>query len=150
MSKKPEQEVEGESLASIFARYMQNPCLPALSEAKMGIREPLAKYIEDGGELGPETRVWLAKFLRGEAPALQAGNKRTRAQIQADAKLLIAIKRLQEQYGLTEYAARKKYLENNEGLNDETIKTAIKRAKKDPQVGGMISLLQRYPPADGE
>ena len=150
MSKKPKQEVEEESLASLVARYMQNPCLPALSDAKMGIREPLAKYIEDGGELGTETRVWLAKFLRGEAPVLKVGNKRTRTQIQADAELLIAIEGLQEKYGLTEYAARKKYLENNESLNDETIKSAIKRAKKDPQVWGMIWLLQQNPPADEE
>lgn len=150
MSKKPEQEVEQESIASLVARYMQNPCLPALSEAKMGIREPLAKYIEDGGELGAETRVWLAKFLRGEAPVLKVGNKRTKAQVKADAELLIAIERLQAEFGLTEYAARKKYLEINKDANGDTIKTATRRAKKDPQVWGMILALQRYPPADGE
>ena len=149
MNSKPEEEFEEGSLASLFLRYMQNPCLPALHKAEMGVREPLAKYIEEGGKLGDDTRVWLAKFLRGEAPALKRGNKRTEAQILADAKLLMTIRRLQEEYGLSEYAARKKYVDENENLNDETVKSQIRRAKKDPEVWGMIQFQNRHHPRDG-
>lgn len=60
-----------------------------------GDLEPLARHIEQGGDLDPVVRKWLAAHLRGET-ARTPGLKRTTGQQVREAKVLAALFFLQE------------------------------------------------------
>lgn len=120
-----------DDLADIFAKAMGIPDSKYLRWAKhRGVTEPLAAYIEQGGEVGLETRRWLAAYLRGSAPKGPRGNKRTPAQVKADATTLREILEIQSSSGASFEAAKRIYLDRHLDMNPETLKSCLKRARR--------------------
>lgn len=94
-----------------------------------GDRMELADYIAEGGTLCDETRQWLAQFLRGTEPKLKSGRRRMAKQVASDVRLLNIIAKIQNEKKCSEYAAIKHFLDCNIELNEDTVRSAIKRGK---------------------
>lgn len=104
----------------------------ALLHAESGDLEPLAKYIERGGAIGPETRRFLVAHLRGEIPK-RRGLKRTWAQVEreiSNAWFVDAVR-----WRLTEDKAIAAAKSKGARADDELIEAAVEaRAKGAPTV----------------
>jgi hypothetical protein len=101
-------------------------CLLAAEE---GNSEPLAELIEREGCLAtPEAREYVAARLRGEKK--KRGNKRTLGQIKMELNLLQEIRMIEKDLGCTEYKAIKVYLASHPDMNEDSLKTYLKRAKE--------------------
>jgi hypothetical protein len=74
--------------------------------AEGGEIELLAKLIENGGDLGPETRKWLAAHLRGKLPK-KRGNKRLWSQVEREMGIVRLIRHFQYNRGKFDLALRK-------------------------------------------
>ncbi len=115
-----------------IAKLLTYPDYRLMLEAQRGVREPLAKYIEDGGDLCPETRQWLAAYLRGEASRGKPGPKRTSSQWRADMDLRLAVRDIQAKHRVSENRALKIWVKSNPRMKFETARSSLKRAKKAP------------------
>ena len=101
----------------------------ALIEARAGNLDYLAAHIAEGREIGPESRDFLARFLRGDKSVRPPpGNRRTGAQELSDSLMLLRIAVLTKELG-SEYKAINAYLESSETMNRETLRSRIKRAR---------------------
>jgi hypothetical protein len=88
---------------------MEIACLEEVTlllHAEGGEIEPLAKHIEEGGALGPDTRKWLADHLRGRHPK-KPGIKRLWSQVEREMKVASHIRHIQDQWWI--YDAINKY-----------------------------------------
>lgn len=111
--------------------------LAVLAHAKSGDIRPLAKHIEDGGYICPETRLFLARYLRGKL-RYRPGNRRTYSQVEREATLASTILYLRRQMGretgegfklASEYAAIEAYLKLDETANRATLRSLLRRGK---------------------
>ena len=126
-----DREIPDDSATREIAKLLTYPDYRLLHESQSGVREPLAKYIEDGGDLCPETRQWLAAYLRGEASRGKRGTKRTNFQWRADMDLLLAVRDIQANHRVSENRALKIWLKSNPRMKFETARSSLKRAKKE-------------------
>ena len=119
-----------------------------LLHAESGEIEPLAKYLESGGALGPDLRKWLADHLRGKHPK-KRGKKRLWSQVEREMRAAELVREIQHHRGkfiinlrncfqagmdidelfsatrgaISETAAIKLYLEMDPNMNRETLRT---------------------------
>lgn len=101
----------------------------ALLEARDGNLDVLASHISEGGYLGPKSRDFLTRFLRGDKSVRpRPGNRRTGAQGLKDSLVLLQIVMLTKECG-SRYKAENAYLDRHKKINRETLRSQIKRAK---------------------
>lgn len=99
------------------------------AHAWSGNFEPLAKYIEAGGELNEQQREFLVALLRDKI-RFKRGNRRTFVQKLRDTDAALAI-RLAQIGGLTRSQAVRSWLDCNPGVSEETLKKMLQRAARD-------------------
>lgn len=122
-----------DSLVEVFEAHVGWEDLRLMRLAKYGgIRGPLAAHIERGGELQPETRRWLAAFLRGEAPKVRKGAKPDLAERRRTRNLMAELLMLRQTRALTQNAAIEIYLSEHPEENPETVRSRLKRYVKRP------------------
>jgi hypothetical protein len=130
-----------------------------LLHAEGGEIEPLARYIENGGTLGPSVRRWLADHLRGKHPK-KRGNKRLWSQIERELRVTARIRGIQHNDGkcalefrrlvaqgvdlreidpeylwnlrgpISENKAIDLFLETNPDMSRETVRTYLRKEKE--------------------
>ena len=88
--------------------------------------EPLARFIEEGGELGDDARKFLANHLRG-AIKRRRGNPRIAADEERRTKAIIEIRAIQILKNCSEYAAVSIYLNTHKNANRDTVKSWLRR-----------------------
>jgi hypothetical protein len=81
--------------------------LEILSELAAGNAEPLARYLEAGGELHADQRSLLVKYLRREL-SLKRGNRRTYSDNRRVAEIRHALQSLQRRFAI-EFGSRGSY-----------------------------------------
>jgi hypothetical protein len=96
-----------------------------------GELEPLVRAIEDGKILTEEASEFLCLYLRGEIK-WPRGNKRTYSQILRDQNLAFEIELMAASRNLSKEQAICEYCDAT-GANFETVRSAIKRAFKEPK-----------------
>lgn len=106
---------------------------PILWHARDGHLKPLAQHIEDGGNLDADLRKFLVDYLRGRVK-FGRGNRRTFAQIDLEAGVTSTVRFIQSTYGLSRYAAMKRYLAADLSMNPETLKTYMRKADRPRQL----------------
>ena len=104
--------------------------LAALRVAEEGDVTRLVEiFLRDGSLKTTEAQQFVAARLRGDKR--KRGNKRTSAQLKADFDLFMHLQTIMQENSCTEYHARKILLEQNPKLNEETLKTRIRRLKRE-------------------
>ncbi|MBE1288381.1 MAG: hypothetical protein GJ679_00015 [Rhodobacteraceae bacterium] len=100
----------------------------ALEDAKEGRPEALAQFVFEARPLQThEAREWI------KAKISNRPTETTRRSSEQDAMYLVyyrRVRRLTEQLGISEYKARQMILDDDPDLNEETLKTYIKKGKK--------------------
>jgi hypothetical protein len=144
---RPDQIVDSLSaveLAWLARKYPSSQRVRDLAEVEVtahamsGHFEPLAKYVEEGGELGSDTRDLLARILRGEL-RFKRGNRRTYAQRMTEWRAREAVRGFQRHYTVLHGSrgsradAIRRYLELHPHVNEETLKKYLAKA------GGCLS-----------
>lgn len=100
----------------------------ALNDAKEGRPKALAEFVFEGKPLQThEAREWI------KAKILNLPTETTRRKSQQDGMYLYyyrRVKELTEELGISEYKARQMILDDDPNLNEETLKTYVKKGKK--------------------
>lgn len=76
-----------------FAQFTEERLI-IVTELAAGNGAPLAKHLDDGGELYPDQRAWLIKYLRKEL-GLKRGNRSTWVQKMRDSQIRFRLCALQ-------------------------------------------------------
>ncbi|AKM09319.1 hypothetical protein [Croceicoccus naphthovorans] len=100
----------------------------ALGDAKLGETEHLARHIEAGGVIDDAIRIFLAAHLRGEIKR-RPGNQRTASQIRREVNIAHEVYTVAKHFGVSRYRAAEAYLFLNPEINEETLKSYLKRHK---------------------
>jgi len=90
--------------------------------------EPFARFIEDGGELCPEARKFLAEHLRGEIKR-QRGNPKVAADMERRMRAVNEIRATQFATKCSEYAAVTAYLQRHKAANRDTVRSWLRRSR---------------------
>ena len=100
----------------------------ALEDAKEGKPKALAEFVFEGRPLQThEAREWIrAKILNLPTET----KRRTSEQDGMYVYYYSQVRKLTEQLEISEYKARKMILDDDPDLNDETLKTYVKKGKK--------------------
>lgn len=98
----------------------------ALRHAMSGNLNALASYLESGGEVSHEIRDFLVSYLR-KGLNFGPGNRRTYAQVSMELGIISDITTAMRHFGISRYKATKVYLAINPHLNEETIKSYLKK-----------------------
>lgn len=97
-----------------------------LEDARIGHFEPLAKHLENGGEVDALTRQFLAAYLRGEIK-FPRGQRRMPAKVQQDIQFAIRVDAIMLWKRCNRSRAIKIFLDLNPTVNEETLKSALAR-----------------------
>lgn len=106
-----------------------------LAHAETGNIEPLARHLEDGGDIGVSMRKFLAAHLRGELD-IRPGNKRTLSQIEMECAVCLDIIYKMQMHDCSEYRAIEMYLDENPKANRETVRGYLKKQRRRVRKGG--------------
>ena len=100
----------------------------ALNDAKEGRPKALAEFVFEGRPLQThEARKWIQDKI------LNIPTETTRRKSEQDGMYIYyygQVRQLTKQLGISEYKARKMILDDDPDLNEETLKTYVKKGKK--------------------
>lgn len=102
----------------------------SILQAYSGNFEPLARYLEAGGELKGGMREFLIALLRDQI-RFKRGNRRTFAQRQLDRQIGEEISLFEDALGLGRSEAIRRYLDQHPTMNSETLKSILRRHARD-------------------